>query len=85
MSMNNNSAYRSPCEILRKINDMFQGDNEKDKKIRELLAECEEKSKQMSIDLHRHRPDYYARWDKNTTQIKDQEFRKSNGYKFHKI
>ena len=45
MSMNNANYMRSPCEVLREINDLFQGDTEKDEKVRKLLAEAEAKTK----------------------------------------
>ena len=85
MSMNNTSVYRSPCEVLRKINDMFQGDGEISVKTRQLLAECEEKAKQMSIHLSKYEPDFYQRWDKNDTANDDGVRRKMETYKYHKL
>jgi len=84
MSMNNTSVYRSPCEVLRKINDMFQGDGETDRMVRELLAESERKSKAMSIELHRFVPDFYKIWDKNEQADSDSRRRKLPNYKYVK-
>jgi len=36
---------RSPCELLRKINDLCQEVNDKDNEIRKLAAECEKAAK----------------------------------------
>lgn len=85
MSMTRTSMYRSPCEIIRKINDMFQGDGAKDKRVRELLSECEEKAKYMSIELTKYVPNFYNVWDKNKTANRDDEFRSRNNYKYHKL
>jgi len=82
--MNNFSVYRSPCEVLRKINDLFQGDTELDKKVRNLLAESEDKSKRMSIALTKYEPNFYKVWDKNPTANEDGIRRKSNNYKYGK-
>ncbi len=82
MSMNNVSVYRSPCEILRKINDKFQGDSKEDVEVRQLLAECEEMSKQMSIEVHKFNPDYFKSWPTNRTVNQDDNFRKQPTYKY---
>ena len=85
MSMWKTSVYRSPCEVLRKINDMFQGDTEKDKTVRRLLAEAESKAKDMSIHLSEYEPNYFMKWDLNKEANCDDEFRSRKEYKFHKI
>lgn len=79
MSMNNISLYRSPCEVLRKLNDLFQGDTKLDKEVRALLAESELKSKNMSIALHKYEPNFYKTWDKNKNINNN---RKDSNYKY---
>ena len=85
MSMWRTSAYRSPCEVLREINDMFQGDTEKDKKVRQLLSEAESKAKAMSIALTVYEPNFYKGWDRNKDANRDDAFRTRKEYKFEKI
>jgi len=85
MSMNRTSPYRSPCEILRKINDMFQGDTELDKRIRRLLAESESKAKDMSTHLSVYEPKYFEKWDLNKEANRDDAFRSRKEYKYDKI
>jgi len=85
MSMWRTSPYRSPCEVLRKINDMFQGDTEKDKHVRMLLAEAEGKAKDMSIHLSKYEPNYFMKWDLNKEANRDDAFRSRKEYKYDKI
>jgi len=85
MSMWKTSVYRSPCEVLRKINDMFQGDTEKDKTVRRLLAEAESKAKDMSIHLSEYEPNYFMKWDLNKEANRDDAFRSRKEYKYDKI
>ena len=85
MSMNRTSPYRSPCEILRKINDIFQGDTELDKRIRRLLAESEKKAKDMSHHLSVYEPNYFMKWDTNKEANRDDAFRSRKEYKYDKI
>lgn len=86
MSMNNANYLRSPCEVIREINDMFQGDSEKEKKVRELLAEAESKTKRMSIELSKYDKTYHKGW---WERIKDFEKRMKQrthpDYKFKKV
>jgi len=85
MSMNNANYMRSPCEMLRLINDMFQCDTPLDIKVRELLAEAENKSKQMSIELSKHQPNFHERWVDFPGQEDRLYLRRHPDYKFHKI
>ena len=91
MSMWRTSAYRSPCEVLREINDLFQGDTNKDKVVRKLLAEAEEKAKDMSIHLTKYEPNYYKKWERNINANSDFVFRQRDHdtpletYKYHKL
>lgn len=65
------SAYRSPCEVLREINDLFQEDTEEHKLIRRLLADAESKAKDMSKHLTVYEPNYYKKWEKNKNANED--------------
>lgn len=77
--------------MLRELNDMFQGDTEKDVMVRKLLAEAEMKAKDMSIHLTKHEPNYYKKWDKNHDAEKDFLRRQKDlntpneNYKYHKL
>ena len=51
MSMRTASSNRSPCELVRKINDLCQEDNDKDNEIRKLCAETEKKAKMLAREL----------------------------------
>ena len=85
MSMNNANYMRSPCEVLREINDLFQGDTEKDEKVRKLLAEAEAKTKRMSIELTKYGQTYYLTWWDKISDYSDRLIRRKNpSYKFYK-
>ena len=85
MSMWRTSAYRSPCEVLREINDLFQGDTDLDRIVRKKLAEAENKAKDMSIHLSKYEKNYYKKWERNVDANSDDAFRTRKEYKFHKI
>jgi hypothetical protein len=76
---------RSPCEAIRLINDMFQEDTPHDIEVRKLLAEAENKAKQMSIELSDYQPHFHERWFKFPGLEDRMNFRKSPDYKFHSI
>ena len=85
MSMNNANYMRSPCEVLREINDLFQGDTEKDEKVRKLLAEAEAKTKRMSIELTKYDQKYYLTWWDDILDYSDRLIRRKNpSYKYYK-
>lgn len=85
MSMNNANYMRSPCEVIRLVNDMFQGDSALDEKVRYLLAEAELKSKLMSIELSKHNDSFHHRWPREPLYDQRIKLRKSPGYKFYKM
>lgn len=91
MSMWRTSTYRSPCEVLREINDLFQGDTDIDRIVRKKLADVEAKTKDMSIHLSKYEPDYYKKWELNVNSGADFNFRQSDHntpketYKYHKL
>ena len=85
MSMNNANYMRSPCEVLREINDLFQGDSEKDELVRKLLAEAEAKTKRMSIELTKYDQKYYLTWWDDILDYSDRLIRRKNpSYKYYK-
>ena len=85
------SNYRSPCEVIREINDIFQGDTGVEKKVRKLLAEAEAKAKDMSIHLSKYEPNYYKKWEINKDSSVDFLRRQKDhntprdDYKYHKL
>lgn len=60
--MRTSSPVRSPCELLRKINDMFQGDSERDLKVRRLCAEAESATKRLAQELNKHKKEAWKGW-----------------------
>jgi len=91
MSMWRTSAYRTPCEVLREINDLFQGDDDFSKLIRLKLAEVESKAKEMSLFIDKYDKQFHQRWDMNVDSSDDFNLRQKDHntpketYKFHKI
>ena len=62
------SPLRSPCEMVRKINDMFQGDSDIDRRVRSLCAEAERGSKQLAKELNKYKKQaWHGWWSENTT------------------
>jgi len=59
MTMRNASHKITVCEILRDINDLHQGDDEHDKRVRELLFTAEKMAKKMDQKLF----EYNKKWD----------------------
>ena len=86
MSMCTANYLRSPCEVIREINDEFQGDTKRDEKIRKLCAEAEAMTKRMSIELTKYDDKYYKTWWEKVVDFNNNLIRrKSPEYKFHKI
>ena len=83
--MNNANPMRSPCEAIRLVNDMFQCDSPYDDAIRKLLAEAENKAKQMSIGLSKYQPNFHERWVNFPGLEGRLDLRNHPQYKFHKI
>jgi len=52
------SEWRTPCEILRMINDLCQGTDDKDIKIRLLTAEGEKLTKMLAKEVSRSNPPF---------------------------
>ena len=91
MSMWRTSHKRTPCEVLREINDIFQGDTELDKNVRKLLAEVEAKTKEMSLFIDKYDKKFHNRWENNTDSGVDFLRRQKDhntprdDYKYHKL
>jgi len=75
---------RTICETLRRVNDLCQGDDEKDTKIRELLFEAMTYAKKMNAKLTGYKHDYDKNWwRKLPKEEKDKlnKVRQDAGYK----
>jgi hypothetical protein len=76
------SPMRSPCEIIRKINDKFQGDSEQEVEIRKLCAEAERGSKQLAKELNKYKKNaWLGWWAINSTYKADIDRRLNENYK----
>lgn len=91
MSMWRTSTHRTPCEILREINDIFQGDKPLDIIVRRKLAEVEAKAKEMSLFIDKYDRRFHEMWEKNEDSAADFDFRQRDKntpketYKYHKL
>ena len=91
MSMWRTSEFRTPCEVLREINDIFQEDDELDQVVRKKLAEVEAKTKEMSLFIDKYDKKFHQRWERNKDATNDFLRRQSDNnsprkdYKFHKL
>ena len=66
MSLRNTSLHMTPCEYIRLINDLAQGDNEKDELIRKYCYFAEKHAKWLSRNLYKIRPDIWQnKWTVN--------------------
>jgi len=85
MAMQTASQYMTPCEVLRQINDLCQGNDEKDKKIRELVAKFEIMAKRLAHEVN-NRPGSKISdswWEKTNIDWKNIfKFRISDLYKY---
>jgi hypothetical protein len=71
MTMRTASTRRSPCELLRKINDLCQEDNPKDNEIRKMCAECEKQVKRLARELNKHDKEVWKGWWQLNKTFKD--------------
>jgi hypothetical protein len=79
MTMRTGWDKRSPCELLRKINDLCQEVNDKDNEIRKLCAECEKKVKLLARQVpHQKRNEW--KWEDNPGWEKEVELRLRDDY-----
>lgn len=72
MTMRTASKVMSPCEVLRKINDLCQGVNAKDNEIRRLCAEGEKKTKMLARELNKHDKNVWLHWWEENPKWKDE-------------
>lgn len=80
MSMRTGWNKRSPCELLRKINDLCQEVNEKDNEIRKLCAECEKKVKKVARGVPSKRALKDWNWEPNPNWEEELEMRLRDDY-----
>ena len=85
MSMLKSNFKRSPCEVVREINDLFQGDSELDFIIRKKCAEIEKMAKEMSIEICKIKPNYHEIWQDFKIDKEAQLKRLLPNYKYHKL
>lgn len=84
MTMRTASEWLTYCEYLRLINDLCQGDDEKDKKIREYCAKAEKVTKTLGREIARLNPDYLKTpnlYETNPNWRDKLALRLSDGYK----
>lgn len=91
--MRDSSPKYTPCELLRMINDLCQGDSKKDKQIRELLGACEKQTKRLGQEVNKYNKEIWkldSWWPVNPKyRIKGRErakdsYKYSNGKQFFK-
>ena len=56
------TPHRTPCEVLREINDLCQSDSEKDKAIRQKLWECQRMIKMLGLKVELLEPQNWDCW-----------------------
>jgi hypothetical protein len=67
-SLRGMSRKRGICEVLRLINDRAQGDSEKDREIRDLIAEASNYATRMSLKLREYNTEYDKEWYKRNEE-----------------
>jgi len=68
MTMKTASEFMTPCEVLRQINDLCQGDTDKEKEIRALLSQFELLAKRMAQEINnREGPKIRDEWWEEST------------------
>jgi hypothetical protein len=75
----------TPCEYIRRVNDLVQGDDKNSQEIRRLLAHAENLAKNMSITLHKYEPQYWKKFPTNVIANVLDEKRNKKTYKYHKL
>jgi len=89
MSIKSASHDRTICEVIRKINDLAQGNDPKDSHIRSLCTEAEIMAKKMALRLIEYKKelggDSWYQWEKNNpTVVEDLKRRLDEAYKVAK-
>lgn len=81
MSMRDASNAITICEVLRRINDLNQGDSKREKMTRKLLAEAERMAKKMSLKLLEYNKEVFTNyWEENKNKEEDLKKRMSKNY-----
>jgi hypothetical protein len=62
MTMRTASPILSPCELIRKINDLAQGDTAHDLEGRKLCAEAEKQTKRLAQTLNKYKKEAWSGW-----------------------
>jgi hypothetical protein len=62
MTMRTASPILSPCELIRKINDLAQGDTVHDLEVRKLCAEAEKQTKRLAQALNKYKKEAWKGW-----------------------
>lgn len=82
MTMKTASIVRSPCELLRKINDLSQEDSDHDKNIRSLCFEAEKATKKLAQELNKYKKEAWKDWwEENREFNEDMKRRLDDKYK----
>lgn len=82
MTMRTASTVRSPCELVRKINDLVQGDSQKDLEIRKLCSELAKQTKRLAKELNNNGIRTWEQWwDDNPEFKKELPLRLNKDYK----
>jgi hypothetical protein len=89
MSMNSVFRLRTVCEVIREINDLNQGDSDREKLTREKLAEAEKMTKRMAQGLAKYktalnldRSDDFSGIAENIDYADDKKRRSDKNYKY---
>ena len=83
--MRDSSPKATPCELIREINDLCQGDSKKDKDIRALCGAAEKMTKRIALELHRYSKEIWKdeKWWKPNIAWKAKGKRRSrSNYKY---
>ena len=85
MNLHKASLKLTPCEYIRKINDLAQSDSENDKKIREYCFNAEKGAKWLADKLYHLSPNIWQGiWKINESFAQDFVRRIKPDYKYYK-
>lgn len=72
------SPVRSPCELIRKINDLAQSETPHDLRIRKLCAEAEKATKRLAQELNKYKKEAWRGWWAENKEYKQDVDRRLN-------
>ena len=84
--MRDSSPKFTPCELLRMINDLCQGDSDKDKRIRELCGACEKQTKRLGQEVNKYNYEIWKEdkwWPVNVAWRRKGRQRAKDNYKYN--